>query len=103
MTETISDIFDVFHRLRVDVRSRGALGGALSFAVREVLRARWIVSLPHEGSPGGEMGLRVGGVNLWYYKWGDPMVANGIPWRFANKREFGEVVRSVETRRDAVA
>ena len=58
-----------------------------------VFRARWIVSL---GEDSGELGLRIMGVNLWYYKWEDPMIAYNRPWRFATKREFGEVVRSAK-------
>jgi len=56
-----------------------------------VLRARWIVS--EEENAEGELGLRILGVNLFYYKWPDPMLA-GYKWRFAEKREFGEVIRS---------
>lgn len=58
-----------------------------------VLRARWVVNND------GELGLRIMGQNLWYYKWPEPMVeTTGTDdegyWQFANKREFGETVKS---------
>lgn len=63
------------------------------FIVNRVFRARWIVS------GDGEMGIRILGINLWYFKWSDPIVggedASYKNWREAKKREFGEVVKSI--------
>jgi len=60
--------------------------------VEKVLRPRWIVN------GGGELGLRILGVNVCYYKYDTPIYydANGEcgPWRYALKREFGECVIS---------
>ena len=68
--------------------------------VLNVLRPRWIVN----GI--GEMGLRILGVNLYYYKWPEPLVYERYPngstgdsdaarrWRVAHKREFGETVQT---------
>lgn len=57
-----------------------------------LLRARWIVN------SGGEMGIRVLGVNLFYYKYDTPIIygAQGecSGWRPVFKREFGECVIS---------
>lgn len=61
----------------------------VKFFVDKVLRPRWVVCTDN-----GEMGLRVLGVNLWYYKWPEPMVAPSYPWKVAGKREFGETVKS---------
>lgn len=64
--------------------------------VENILKARWIVN------GNGEMGIRVLGINMWYYKLPEPLIAQneiGDPpseydtWRIADKREFGEVVR----------
>lgn len=41
----------------------------------------------------GELGLRVFGVNFWYYKWPTPMLNMSGHWRVMEKREFGEVIR----------
>lgn len=64
------------------------------FFVRKVMKVRWIVN------SSGEMGVRVFGINLWYYKWPEPMIAetgcDGGTWRYAEKREFGETVKSVK-------
>ena len=54
-------------------------------------KIRWIVN------KAGEMGVRIAGMNFWYYKHGDPLVSyteDCATWRFAEKREFGEVVKS---------
>lgn len=64
------------------------------FFVERVMKARWIVSLY------GELGIRVFGINLWYYKWPDPCLFDSNDseykhgWRYAEKREFGEVIKS---------
>lgn len=50
-------------------------------------KPRWIVS------DQGELGVRVLGINYFYYKDNPPMPSQA-KWRFANKREFGEVVRA---------
>ena len=60
---------------------------ALSFLFLRVLKTRWIVDSE------GCLGLRVAGVNL-VYKWPDPVIITNAPWRFAEKREFGESVHS---------
>ena len=61
--------------------------------VKHILQPRWIVSLEER-----ELGFRIFGVNCWYFKWEDPMIENAEteqrPWRFARKREFGEVITS---------
>ena len=62
-----------------------------SSLVSVILRPRWVVNLQE-----GDCGLRIWGVNLWYYKWPEPMIAPEAPWRYADKREFGEVVRSLK-------
>lgn len=61
-----------------------------------MLRPKWIVN------DDGEMGVRVWGVNFYYYKYDTPLIYNphqhddGRPmtWRYAWKREFGECVIS---------
>lgn len=54
-----------------------------------LLKPRWIVE------DDGSMGLRLCrlGLNLIYYKWPEPMIGTQ-PYRFAEKREFGETVKS---------
>lgn len=64
----------------------------LEWVVIKLLRTRWIVSIGEEDT--GELGIRIAGINLWYYKWPDPMVDTQRPFRNADKREFGEVVLS---------
>lgn len=61
--------------------------------VENIMKAQWIVN------SNDELGIRVFGINLWYYKYSEPMISeNGIgkegKWRFAEKREFGEVIHS---------
>ena len=62
------------------------------FIVERIMKARWIVNTD------GELGIRICGINMWYYKWPEPMVAetgcDGGSWRYADKREFGEVIHS---------
>lgn len=68
----------------------------LEFIFVRVLRARWIVGTTANENQ-GEMGLRIMGVNLWYYKWSEPMIvpnSNEYGWKVARKREFGETVKS---------
>lgn len=55
--------------------------------------AKWIVSTDSEP---GELGIRIFGLNLWYYKWQTPMAATR-GWRVADKREFGEAIKSTAT------
>ena len=50
-------------------------------------RALWVVNDEEE------MGFRIFGLNFWYYKWSDPHIAN-YQYREADKREFGETVKS---------
>ena len=54
-----------------------------------LLKPRWIVE------DDGSMGLRLCRIrlNLIYYKWPEPMIGEE-PWQFAQKREFGETVKS---------
>ena len=65
------------------------------FLVRKIMNPKWIVN-SH-----GELGIRVFGINLWYYKWPEPMISEdgigepGSWWTYAEKREFGEVVKSI--------
>ena len=62
----------------------------IEWFVIDVLRARWVVTDGNgEECEDGEFGLRIAGVNLWYYKWPEPMIATSYKWRFAEKREFG--------------
>ena len=63
----------------------------LNYVFINLLRARWIVGEENE------LGLRIMGVNLIYYKWPEPMMSESKEWRFAEKREFGETIRSVRT------
>lgn len=60
--------------------------------LKRLLHVHWIVGT-NEGCK-GEMGVRVLGANFWYYKWPDPMVAPSYAYREADKREFGETVKS---------
>lgn len=61
------------------------------FIANHIFRARWIVN------GDGDMGIRVLGINMWYFKWSDPVVSKewSEKWREAKKREFGEVVKSI--------
>lgn len=65
------------------------------FFIDKILNPRWIVS------SNGELGIRVAGINMWYYKWPTPMIFNNKEisseyknWRYAEKREFGESIIS---------
>lgn len=66
----------------------------MAFFVDRILRPRWIVN------EYGEMGIRILGVNCYYYKYDTPMIYETDPfthppkWRVAYKREFGETVIS---------
>jgi len=70
-------------------------GIILSLAFR-LFKPRWIVNF------NGEMGFRIAGANFWYYKWPDPSVIgtkdgnyeHQREYKIAEKREFGEVVKS---------
>lgn len=76
-----------------------------NWLINDVLKARWIVSVPDQDANeaetndfdrfGGELGLRIGGINLWYYKYSDPMVTVSRRWRQATKREFGDTIHSI--------
>jgi hypothetical protein len=59
--------------------------------IEKVMKPRWIVNV------NDELGIRILGINFWYYKWPDPII-NGTDeyatWRIADKREFGEVIHS---------
>jgi hypothetical protein len=60
----------------------------------DIAKPRWIVG--ERGSDfDGQLGFRIFGMNFWYYKWNDPQPNNTVPWREAEKREFGECVNSV--------
>jgi hypothetical protein len=63
----------------------------LNFFVNRIMHARWITN------SSGEFGIRVFGINLWYYKYPDPLIGRSDDsdfWRVIHKREFGEVVFS---------
>jgi hypothetical protein len=63
----------------------------IKFFVEKIMKARWIVN------SSGEMGIRIFGINMWYYKWPEPLVGNSDDntyWRVADKREFGETIKS---------
>lgn len=66
-----------------------------SWVVEKVCRPRWIVS---DSDNEGELGVRICGVNCWYYKWPDPMFSNNRLWHYAEKREFGEVIKSTKNK-----
>jgi hypothetical protein len=53
-------------------------------------RFKWIVNEE------GELGFRFCFMNFWYYKWAEPMLSNKCKWRYAEKREFGEVIYSIK-------
>ena len=61
--------------------------------IEKILHPRWIVSID-DGEETGELGLRIFGINFWYYKWPEPMMSPERGYRIANKREFDEVVYS---------
>lgn len=61
--------------------------------VEDILKSRWIVN------NNGEFGIRILGLNLWYYKWNTPIISYRDEyklWRKIKKREFGEVIKSKE-------
>ncbi len=60
----------------------------LKWLIEKLLRPRWVVN-EH-----GDLGLRVGGINFWYYKWPDPIIGGYKTWRVMDKREFGESIKS---------
>lgn len=64
--------------------------------VETMLKPRWIINRT------GELGIRVCGINMWYYKHDIPMIAECSDdfgeWRVIEKREFGEVILSEEKR-----
>ena len=82
------------------MRKRFTLKNVWMFIINFTGRPRWVVN------EDGEMGIRIFGVNLWYYKWETPLIAwdwvrsegeeksEYANWRYAEKREFDEVVRS---------
>lgn len=60
-----------------------------------LMNPRWIVGTSENNKY--ELGIRVFGINLWYYKWPEPMLADDAEdycFRIADKREFGEVILS---------
>lgn len=72
-----------------------------------VLGVQWIRScgstLPgEEGSNAGELGIRIGGTNFFYYKDSEPLIAGNQSWRPVKKREFGEVIRAMNEKNRAV-
>jgi hypothetical protein len=61
------------------------------FLIEKLMRPRWIVNNR------GELGIRVLGINFWYYKRAVPMIAlkkDKILWQEAVDREFGIVIKS---------
>lgn len=59
--------------------------------VQWAVRPKWIVGFSEDDA---ELGIRIMGVNFYYYKWPEPMLAD-YPWKYAVKREFGESIKSV--------
>lgn len=59
-----------------------------------VLRARWIVGTGEECNR--ELGLRIMGVCMFYYKYPTPLICvyNPPEYRIAEFREFGETIKS---------
>lgn len=70
----------------------------IKFIVDKIIKPVWIVGIG-EGNH-GELGIRILGINLWYYKWPEPMhVSNSYKpyaWKIADKREFGETIKSIK-------
>jgi len=68
----------------------------IKFIIDRLIKPRWIVGIGEDNY--GELGIRIFFVNLWYYKWPDPMYISSsykpYAWRMADKREFGETVKS---------
>ena len=63
--------------------------GIRSWIVRELIRPVWIVN------EYGEFGIRILGVNCYYYKWDEPLIyERPLKWRPIRKREFGETILS---------
>jgi hypothetical protein len=60
-----------------------------------LLKPKWIVGLSDPDLPNDEadLGFRIWGVNFYYYKWPEPMIAK-YHWRYMDKREFGDVIYS---------
>jgi len=59
------------------------------FLIEKVLRVQWIIN------DMDEFGVRVLGINMYYYKWPTPILydTNKPSWRPIYKREFGEIIR----------
>ena len=67
----------------------------ISYIFINIFKARWVSILLND-SPDNkrDLGLRIMGVNLMYYKWPDPIVCDPkeSTWRVMNKREFGKSI-----------
>lgn len=61
----------------------------------KLIDPKWIVGIGNDNK--GELGIRVAGMNFWYYKWPEPMLVSSkeYPYKIADKREFGETIKSV--------
>ena len=63
----------------------------IDFIFIHIFRTRWVVN------SSGEFGVRVCGVNMWYYKDSTPIVGisdDNDYYREVNNREFKEVITS---------
>lgn len=63
----------------------------IDFIFTYIFRVRWIVN------SSSEFGVRICGVNMWYYKDSTPIIGTSDDnsyYREVTKREFGEVILS---------
>jgi hypothetical protein len=72
--------YNKYMRFRFEVKNIGSFFAWL-------LLARWVVNEDNE------MGFRIAGINFWYRGWTSPHCAKHT-WRNAEKREFGETIKS---------
>jgi len=57
--------------------------------VKNIIRPRWIM---HPGT--GELGIRIFGVNVYYYKRKEPIFLVGS-WRYVQEKEFGNSIHPI--------
>lgn len=57
--------------------------------ISKILRPRWIKSARSE-----ELGIRILGVNIYYYKRKEPVIYAG-PFRYVDEKEFGITIHPV--------
>lgn len=59
--------------------------------IDKILNPRWIVSA---GEDPEELGIEIFGLRFYYYKWPEPLWNQKANFRYAGKREFGEVIKT---------